>query len=152
VTQISVEEMKERVRAEVSMPSRLGHTALMVAGLGMAALSTSLLLTEPALPGRAQAAFVTMTLAGVAWAAFAGWVLARRRVLFGRQQIVAARLAVAITVVFVAGSIAIRERTGSGAVITAAAMCAAAIAMLWHAHRRVALLSERRRVLESGQS
>lgn len=150
--QISVEDMKQRVKAEVALPSRLRHTALLVAGLGMATLSTSLLLTEPALPGRTQAAFVTMALAGLAWAVFAGWVLARRRVLFGRQEIVAARLAVAITVVFAAGAIAVRERTGGGAVITAAAMCAAAIFMLWRAHHRVARLSARRRVLEGGRS
>lgn len=150
--QISVEDMTQRVKAEVAMPSRLGHTALMVAGLGMASLSTSLLLTEPALPGRTQAAFVIITAAGLAWAAFAGWVLARRRVLFGRQEIVAARLAVGMTAVFFAGAIALRERAGAGAVITAAVMCAAAIYLLWRAHQRVARLSERRRVLEGGRS
>jgi hypothetical protein len=148
---ISVEEMQERVRAQVGMPSRLGYTALLVAGAGMAGLSASLLATETALPPRTRLAFALVVVVGLAWASFAGWVLARRRVLFGRQEVVAASMAVAITVVFLAGAAAVRDRIGYGGVATAAVMCGAALVMLVRARGRVARLSERLRALESGR-
>lgn len=148
---ISVADMQERVRAEVGMPSRLGYTALLVAGAGMAGLSASLLATEPALPARTRIAFALLIVVGLAWASFAGWVLARRRVLFGRQQVVAASMALVITLVFLAGAAAVRERIGYGGIATAAVMCGAALAMLVRARRRVARLSERLRALESGR-
>lgn len=147
---ISVADMQERVRAQVGMPSRLGYTALLIAGVGMAGLAATLLATEPALPPRTRIAFALLVAAGLAWASFAGWVLARRRVLFGRQQVVAASMAVVVTLVFLAGAAAVRDRIGYGGVATAAVMCAAALVMLVRARRRVARLSERLRALESG--
>ncbi len=64
---ISVEDMQNRMRSELSTGSRLAHTAVGVAGLGMAALALSLLATEPVLPVRTQAAFAV-----IAWADWPG--------------------------------------------------------------------------------
>lgn len=149
---VSVEDMQRRVRAETGMPGRLAHTALLVAGLGMTTLSASLLLTESALPARTQAAFGAIAVIGIAWAAFAAWVLARRKVLFGRQRIVASRMAVAFTLLFLAGAVGLRERIGYGGVFTAGLLCAAALGAWAQAHRRVAALMERRRALDSGRA
>ena len=86
---ISVDDMQKRVRSELSTGSRLAHTAVGVAGLGMTALALSLLATEPVLPARTRAAFVVIALGGLAWAAFASWVLTRRRVLLAGHHVAA---------------------------------------------------------------
>src|SRR3954468_4047050 len=109
---ISVEDMQNRMRSELSTGSRLGHTAVGVAGLGIAALALSLLATEPALPGRTQAAFAVIALGGLAWAAFAVWVLTRRRVLLAEHHLAASVLAIVISAVFLVGAILLRARGG----------------------------------------
>lgn len=48
---------------------------------------------------RTQAAFAGLIAIGLAWAAFAGWVLSRRRPLFAQVRALGARLALAVTVV-----------------------------------------------------
>ena len=149
---VSVEEMQKQVREEIAMPSRLGHTALFTAGLAAAGLAISLLLTEPALPARTIVAFSLLALVGCAWSGFAAWVLVRRRVLFGRQRIVAARMALGITLVFLSGAVWLRDTLGLAAIVTAALMVGAAITMHGLASRRVAKLAARRRSLESGRS
>src|SRR3954467_1929601 len=109
---ISVEDMQNRMRSELSTGSRLGHTAVGVAGLGMAALALSLLATEPVLPARAQAAFAVIALGGLAWAAFAVWVLTRRRVLLASHHVAASALATALSTIFLTGAIVLREHAG----------------------------------------
>ncbi|MDQ3069860.1 MAG: hypothetical protein M3R55_09050 [Acidobacteriota bacterium] len=149
---ISVEEMQHRLHQEVSLPSRLAHTALLVAAAGMSGVAGSLLLTEAALPTRTRAAFAVIVLIGAAWAAFAVWVLARRKTLFGRQQIIAARMAVVFTAVFLAGSIGLRDTLGRGAIAVSALMFLIAGAWLIVAGRRVARLEARRLALRRGPS
>src|SRR3954468_12578141 len=109
---ISVEDMQNRMRSELSTGSRLGHTAVGVAGLGMAALALSLLATEPVLPARTQAAFAVIALGGLAWAGFALWVRPRRRVLLASHHVAASALATVISAVFLVGAIALRARGG----------------------------------------
>jgi len=141
----SVEEMQRMMNEELSLRSRIGYTALLLVGLGGAVAIGSLLLTEPSLPARTQVAFALLVAIGLSWAAFATWVLTKRRVLLAGHRIVAGRMAVAFSALFVAGTIALRMYA---AAVFGAVLAIVAIAMLVHARRRFAQLMERRRVLE----
>lgn len=146
-------EVRRRLAAELALPSRLGYTALLLAGTAMAALTTALTLTEPALPAATRWAFVVLALMGAAWAAFAVWVLARRRVLLAVHRVVAARMAVLFTAIFTGGALLVARRPGMGSMaLTAAAVGAGmlllAVAVLVRAHRRVRWLAGRRAELE----
>ncbi len=137
---------------ELSRPSRLGHVALLLVSMAMTVVVVSLWLTEPALPARTRVAFGAMTAVGVAWMVFAGWVLTTRRVLLGRDSLVAGRLAVTFTAVFVAGALLVGYAAGGRAPFAAAVigvgLLGVAIALLVRARRRVAALTARRDVLE----
>jgi hypothetical protein len=94
-----------------------------------------------------------MVAIGLAWVAYAVWVLTRRRVLLAGHRIVAARMAVAFTTIFAAGSLALgiwgpAGRAAYGAAGTGAVMLAVAIAMLLSARRRFDALMQRRNALE----
>ena len=147
---ISIKEMQDRAARELALPSRLGYGAARIA-LAMPGVTVSLWATEPSLPARTQAAFGASVAIGLAWAAIAAWVLARRRVLFANHRIYAARMATAFSGVFFAGALLPRDRLGIGAVATAAVMFVIAGAVLVNAHQRHARLVERRRALESGK-
>ena len=147
-----VGEMQQKVRAEVAMPSRLRHTALLVAAAALSATTGSLLMTEPVLPQRTRFAFALMVIIGAGWTVFAGWVLLRRRVLYGRQRIVAARLATFAATVFFAGSILLREQVGIAAALTGAVMFLFAAAGLVTARRHVVRLEAKKRALEQESS
>jgi hypothetical protein len=146
---ISVQRLADE---ELSLPSRIGHVALLLVALMMTSLIAALWLTEPALAARTQIAFAVMIAIGLSWVTFALWVLTRRRVLLARHSIVAGRMAVTFTSVFLAGALAVRYTTGHPRAYAAAAtgvvMLAAAVAMLVRAHRVFARLSERREALE----
>ena len=143
-----VREMQLKVRAEVGMPSRLAHTALLVAAAGMTATTASLWATEVALPQRTQWAFALIVVIGAAWMIFAGWVLLQRRVLYGRQRIVAAKLALFASSVFVVGSILLRERVGMGATLAGAVMWLIAAITLASARRHVRRLQVKKQALQ----
>jgi hypothetical protein len=145
---VSVEDMQNRAAHEVALPSRLGYTALLVGALGMAGLTGSLWATEPSLPARTQAAFAACVAIGLAWACFAGWVLAKKHVLFANQRVYAARMATAFSGLFLVGSIALRDHLGVGAIATSVVLFAMACASLVFAHQRFTRLVERRRALE----
>ena len=68
---LGVEDVQKLVRDELSTSARLGYTALAVTSLGVAGVVTSLLMTEPSLPFRTQAAFTVIALGGLAWTALA---------------------------------------------------------------------------------
>jgi hypothetical protein len=76
------------------------------------------------------------------------WVLTTRRVLFGRDGIVAGRLAVTFTTVFVIGAVTLGYVTDGSAARAAATMglglVAGSVFLLVRAHRRVARLTTRR--------
>ena len=148
---ISIQDMQARAARELALPSRLGYTALLVGALGMAGLTGSLWATEPSLPARTQAAFGASVAIGLAWAGFAAWVLARKRVLFAHHRIYAARMATAFSGVFLVGALTLRDSVGIWAIVTAAVMLAAACAALVMAHRRYGRLIERRRALEGAK-
>jgi hypothetical protein len=138
--------------AELSRPSRFRYVASLLAGVTMTVIVASLWLTEPALPTRTRVAFALMTVIGLSWTAFAVWILTTRRVLFGRDSVVAGRMAVTFTTTFVVGALALGYMRGGAAPYAAAAMglglLAGAVALLVRARRRVARLMTRREALE----
>jgi hypothetical protein len=138
--------------AELSLPSRLVYVALLLAALTMTAIVGSLWATEPGLPTRTQVAFGVMTVIGLSWVAFAVWVLARRRLLYAWDSVVAGRMAVTFTATFVAGALVVGYVSGGAAPYAAAAlgivMLGGAVALLVRGQRKFARLSERRTILE----
>jgi hypothetical protein len=136
--------------AELSLPSRLGYVGLLLAALTMTCIVSALWVTEPALPRRAQIAFAVMIVIGVSWVVFAVWVLTQRRVLFARDTIVAGRMAVTFTAVFVIGALAVARGRPAAylAAMLGMVMLGAAVAMLTRAHRKFARLTQRREALE----
>jgi hypothetical protein len=145
-------ELRRLLDAELSLRSRIAHVALLLAAAAMTVVVASLWLTEPALPTRTTAAFAFMTLIGLSWMAFSGWVLTRRRPLFGRDGLVAGRMAVAFSSTFAGGALAVGYSSGGTAPFAAAAMglvlVAAAVMLLVRALRNVAQLTKRREALE----
>jgi hypothetical protein len=149
----SAQAMQARLAAELSLPARVGHIALLLAALGSAGISAALLLTETGLPARTRVAFALMVVIGCCWVAFATWVLARRRVLFARHRVIAARMAVTFSAMFTIGSVALRwsdaaPRAWPAAMGVGLVMLAIAGFMLVRAQRRVAALIARREALE----
>ena len=148
----SLADLHRLLDKELSRPSRIGYVTLLLASLTMTVVVASLWLTEPVLPTRAGVAFAVMTAIGLSWTAFAGWVLTTRRVLLGRDSVVAGRMAVTFTTTFVVGALTLGSMSGGHAPYAAATMglglLAGAIALLVRAHRRVTRLSARREALE----
>jgi hypothetical protein len=149
---LSTAHLSRLLDTELSRRSRLGHVGLLLVSTAMTVVVVSLWVTEPALPVRTQVAFGAMTVIGLAWMVFAGWVLTTRRVLLGRDSVVAGHLAVTFTAVFVAGALLVGYSTGGKAPFAAAAtgagLLGVAIALLVRARRRVAGLTARRDALE----
>jgi hypothetical protein len=138
--------------AELLLPSRIGHLALLLVATMMTVVVGSLWLTEPHLPTRTAAAFAVMTMIGVLWMVYAGLVLTRRPILLARHQIVAGWMAVTFTTIFLVGAIAAALISGAPAAYAASAtgavMLIAAITLLVRAQRTFAALAARRAALE----
>jgi len=147
----SAAALQRLVDAELSLPSRLGYVALLLAALTMTTVVGTLWATEPALPPRTQLAFGAIVAIGSSWVAFALRVLTHRRVLLARHRIVAGRMAVTFTSFFVLAALALGATTGGSGPYKAAAvgivMLAAAVVVLVHAHRSFDRLAARRDVL-----
>jgi hypothetical protein len=147
----SASDLQRLVRAELSLPPRLGYVALLLAASMMTTVIGALWLTEPALPARTQIAFAAMIGIGFSWIGFALWVLRNRRPLFAGHRIVAGRMAVTFTSLFVIGALAVGQtQDGLGPYVAAAvglAMLATATVLLRRAHRTNARLIERRDAL-----
>ena len=148
----SAAALEQLVDAELSMPSRLGYVALLLAGLTMTGVIGTLWATEPTLPLRVHIAFGLMVGIGASWAAFAVWVLTARRILLARHRIIAGRMAVTFTSLFVVGALGLGIATARPEPYKAAAvgvvMLGAAAWTLIHAHRSFSRLTERRNLLE----
>lgn len=141
------------IRREVRFPSRLGYTALLVAGLLMAGVTAALLATETGLPSRTRIAFGALTVIGLAWSVFAGWVLARRRVLFAAHRVAGAAMALLFTGLFTLGAVLAGRVPDMGdgwiaAAIVGAAMFVAAGVLLVRARSQRTALVRRRTELE----
>ena len=147
----SLEHIRHLTGTELSLKARLAHVALLLVSLAMTAVIASLWLTEPLLPGRTQIAFGVMTLIGLGWSAFAIWVLRARHPLYARDRVIAGRMAVTFTAVFVAGAFALVAAGNAAAIAMLAlgvVMLAAALRLLSEARRRFATLDARRAELE----
>jgi hypothetical protein len=147
-----VADLRRLTTSELSLPSRMGYVALLLAASAMTAVVTALLITEPSLPLRASIALAVLAVIGASWIGFAAWVLSHTRVLLGRHRVVAARMAVAFSGVFCLGGVAVGYATSSRSAFAAAAMGVVMIAigsgMLIRARRHVEQLSTRRDELE----
>lgn len=131
----TVADIERLARTELSLPARIGHVTLALVASAMTTIVTSLLLTEPALPGRTRAAFAVLAAIGLGWVAFSAWVLRTRRVMLARHRVVAGRLAVTFTGVFAAGCLLFALTTRMPAAWPASAMsCSLLVAavVLWH--------------------
>ncbi len=137
---------------ELSLPARMGYIALLLAASTMTVIVTALLLTEEGLPRRASIALAVMAAIGLSWMGFAGWVLTHKRILLGRERIVASRLALAFSSVFVVGALLVGYQTANTSALAAAGlgvlMVLVALSMLIRARRAFAQLSKRREALE----
>jgi len=139
-------------QGEMSVKSRLGYVILLLVSSAMTVGIVSLWATEAYLPMRAQIAFGVMSLIGVSWAALSTWALTTRRILLARDRVIAGRMSVVFTALFLAGAIAAVAMSGKaaalGAAATGAVMLAIALRVLSGARRRFAELSARRAELE----
>ena len=145
-------DLRQLTALELSLPSRLRYVALLVGASTMSAIVIALLVTEPKLPVRTSVALGVMAVIGVSWIVFAAWVLTRKRVLLGSHRIIAGRLAVIFSAVFVIGALSVGLMTSQASPIAAAAMGAVmlsvAVTMLARAKRQFVQLSRRRDELQ----
>ena len=152
------DDLRQLTALELSLPSRLRYVALLLAASTMSAIVTALLVTETGLPMRTSLALGVLALMGLSWMTFAAWVLMRKRVLLAGHRIVAGRLAVVFTCVFVVGALGLGFMRAAATPFAAAAlgavMLSVAVTMLVRAKRQFARLSQRRdelqRLLERG--
>lgn len=145
-------ELQHLTARLLSPRSRYGHVALLLAASMMCVLLGALLATEPGLPGRTQTSLAAMLGIGASWVAYAVWVLRQRRPLLGQQRIVAGRMAVIFTALFLAGAVGMAAAMGSAAFQAAAVLgtglLIVAVSVLAQAHRHVARLQAHRQELE----
>jgi hypothetical protein len=151
-------DLRRLADAELSLPSRLGYVALLLAALTMTMVISALWLTEPQLPGRTTTAFAVMIAIGLSWTTFAVWVLTHKRILLAPHRIIAGRMAVAFSAVFALGALTVGFVYGLRGAFAAAGlgvlMTAVAVVGLVRAHQVFARLVERRETLarELGRS
>jgi hypothetical protein len=150
---ISTDDVRVMAAERLALAPRLGYTGLLLVALAGAAVTGSLWLTEDGLPARTRIAFALMLGLNLCWAGFAAWVLTRRRVLLAQQSVVAGRMAVAFSALFVLFAwIAAQWGGGGRAMYLASAsglvMLAIAAAVLVRAGRRLESLIRRRTELE----
>ena len=147
-----VNDLRQLTALELSLPSRLRYVALLLGASTMTAIVIALLVTEPKLPLRTSVALGVMAVIGVSWIVFAVWVLTCKRVLLGSHRIIAGRLAVVFSTVFVIGALSVGVTTSQASPFAAAAMGAVmlsvAVTMFARAKRQFRLLSQRRDELQ----
>jgi hypothetical protein len=147
----SMAMIQQLARGELSVRARLGYVALLLMASAMTVGVLSLWLTEAYLPLRTQVAFGAMSLIGGSWMALAIWALTTRRVLLARDRVIAGKMSVAFTALFLVGAIGAVLVSGTAAAIGAAAtgavMFAVALRVLSGARRRFAALCARRDAL-----
>jgi hypothetical protein len=141
---LSIEDMQKLVARELSLGARLGHTALLVVGASVAALTAVLWLTEPSLPLRTHIAFGAIVIVGGSWTAYAWWVLTNRRVLLANQRVIASWLAAAFSGLFLVGAVILRDRVGTGGAVVSTTLFGIACVNLVAARRRFKRLAAHR--------
>jgi len=149
---LSVEQVQVYVREEASMKRRMICTLLLLFDAGVVVMLVALWSTEPSLPLQTHLAFGAMLTVGLVWLGFFGWVLSRRRPLFALDRVVAGRLALTFTTLFLLGGIAIAVQRAQWlglltVVIVGGMFVAAAATTLVHAIRTRRSLLRRREEL-----
>jgi hypothetical protein len=148
----SMAMVQKLARGELSVKARLGYVVLLLVSSAMIVGLLSLWLTEAWLPLRTHLALGAMSLIGISWAALSVWALTTRRVLLARDRVIAGRMSVAFTCLFLVGTIVAVLSSGKAAAFGAAAMgvvmFAIALRVLAGARRRFAELAARRAELE----
>src|SRR6188768_2865068 len=87
---LTVEQVQEMARRELSIVTRIGYLLLLMFALLGAGLISTLWLTEPGpLPLRTQVAFGLLIVINLSWSVLFGWVLTRRKVLFAIHSVIA---------------------------------------------------------------
>ena len=144
--------IRSRVASELSWPTRLRYVCLLLTASTLTVIVVALLLTESALPPRTSIAFAVLAAIGGSWALFSAWVLSQKRPLLGWHRVVASRIAVIASTIFVAGSAMTGAMTALPAAWAAAGlgavMLVVATAQLLRARRSFLQLSQRRAALE----
>lgn len=147
-----VSELRRLTALELSSSARTGYVMLLLTASAMTAVVAALLVTERDLPLRTSAALVMMTLIGLSWTAFAGWVLGRKRILLGKQSVVAGRMAMVFTALFTLGAVVVDYSTTQPAARWAGGlgvlMLGGAVVMWVRARRNFIALSNRRQALQ----
>jgi hypothetical protein len=148
----SMAKIRKLADGELAIKARVGYVALLLVSTAMTMVIVALWIGEPYLPMRAQLAFGAMTLIGASWAGLSLWVLTTRRILLARDRVIAGRMAVVFTSVFVFGAIVAcaisMSAAAFAALLTGFAMLACALRVLSGARRRFAELTARRAQLE----
>src|SRR6186997_3144898 len=152
VPAIAAADIQRILRAELSTKARAAYLGGLLCAATFAAALLSLWLTEPALPLRTHIAFAILVVINLSWSAFCWWALTRRKVLYARQGVIAGRLAVWWSAVFVAGALVVGSTSGRPAAGVAAAatgmlFLAGATFMLRRATARHSQLLQLRRTL-----
>ena len=154
VPAITASDIQRMLRAEFSTKARTAYVVWLLCTATFAAALLSLWLTEPVLALRTHIAFAILVAVNLSWAGFCSWALTRKKVLYARQGVIAGRLAVCWSGVFVAFALVAgwtSGRQGAGLMASASGLLflGASALMLRRATVRRQQLLELRRTLES---
>ncbi|MER7505290.1 hypothetical protein AB0L05_17170 [Nonomuraea pusilla] len=148
---LSAQDIIERLAPALSRRTRIRALAALLAGLAGAVFMVTLWWSEPgSLPDRTQLAFAVLTAFCLAWAGYGGWLLTRRVVLFATDQVVAAWIGLAASLVTTAVIAVVAVQRGAGVGVPLAAgglFVALALGLAVRAHARQAALLRRLREL-----
>lgn len=145
-------QLRELTERTLSPAGRYAHVLLLLAAIAMGIVVLALLLTEPSLPLRTQAAFGAMVVIAACWVGYSLWVLFHRRPLLHAHRVVAGTLATVFSGVFASVTLIAAVVTGAAAAWLAGGlgvvMLVIALGLLVHARRRRLVLLARRDELQ----
>ncbi len=155
-TGLTVDQVQEMVRRELSAPSRICYLLLFMMAFTAAGLIDTLWLTEPMpLPLRTHISFGLLVAVNLAWSGLSAWVLSRRKVLYALDHVIAGWMAVTFCGVFLLAGlgIAIVRMNITASVsfgLLGMIQLVVAIAILTRArHRREHLLARRQELTDA---
>jgi hypothetical protein len=149
-----IEDVQRHLAGTLSHAGRRGHVAMLASAVLFAGAVGSLLLTEPDLPTRTRLAFAAIVIAAASWGTFSVWTLRQRHLPLPTHDLIAARLALGVSGVFLVGALILAasgtavSRAAGGASVVGAILAGLAWIVWRRAHRRVRDLRARRRALE----
>jgi hypothetical protein len=154
-TSLSIEQVQEMVRRELSAPTRIAYLLMFLITTTAALLIGTLWLTEPEpLPIRTHLALGALVAINVAWSTLFGWVLTRRKVLFAMHRVIAGWMALLFCGLFLVVGLTIAAMNMNLPALLAigligCAQVAAAIVVLAKArHRRRQLMTRREELID----